>query len=175
MTAVKGKKVRKKTAGDVFSYYEKAVKAVHADNYKQANKLLDEIAKKFSTEKDVLAKVRTLQKVCARQLEKAPAKGVGSKSAEAAYDLGVYHHNNQAFDEALKEFGKALKLAGDDSSFIYYAIASSHACSGNNVEALDALTKAIGMSQSFRYSAWHDPDFAVLTKDEAFRTLLERG
>jgi len=56
MTAVKGKKVRKKTAGDVFSYYEKAVKAVHADNYKQANKLLDEIAKKFSTEKDVLAK-----------------------------------------------------------------------------------------------------------------------
>jgi len=175
MTAVKGKKVRTKTAGDVFSYYEKAVKAVHADNYKQANKLLGEITKKFPTEKDVLARVRTLQRVCARQLERAPRKGAGSTSAEAAYDLGVYHHNNEAFEEALKEFGKALKLAGDDSSFIYYAMASSHACSGSNDKALDALAKAIKMNQSFRYSAGHDPDFAVLTNDEAFRTLLERG
>ena len=175
MTAVKAKKVRTKTAGDVFSYYEKAVKAVHAEDYKQANKLLDEIAKKFSTEKDVLARVRTLQRVCARQTEKATGIGADSNSAEEAYDLGVYHHNNKAFDEALREFEKALKLAGDDSSFIYYAIASSHACSGDNDKALDALTKAIKMNQSFRYSAGHDPDFAVLTKDQAFRTLLGRG
>ena len=175
MTAVRSKKVRRKTTGDVFNYYEKAVKALHADNYKQAAKLLDEITKKFSTEIDVLARVRTLQRVCTRQLEKASGKGAGSKSAEAAYAFGVYHHNNEDFDKALEEFEKALKLAGDDSSFIYYAMAASHVCSGNNTGALDALTKAIEMNQSLRFSAAHDPDFAVVSKDKEFRTLLARG
>jgi tetratricopeptide (TPR) repeat protein len=172
MTTVKGKKVRTKTAGDVFSHYETAIKAVHANKYAQAIKLLDQIEKKFPTEIDVLAKVRSLQRVCKRQGEKTSKKQASSQSAEAAYNLGVYHHNNADFDKALDEFQNALKLAGDDSSFIYYAIASSQVCSGNNPAALEALTKAIEMNRSFRFSAAHDPDFDALSKDEAFRNLM---
>lgn len=172
MTAVKGKKVRTKTAGDVFSHYEKAIKAVHANNYTQAAKLLDQIEKKFPTEIDVLAKVRTLRRVCDRQIEQSSRTQASSKSAEAAYNLGVYYHNNADFEKALDEFKNALKLAGDDSSFIHYAIASSQVRSGNNSAALEALTKAIEMNRNFRFSAAHDPDFSALSKDEAFRNLV---
>lgn len=173
MTAVRGKKTRKTGAGDVFGLYEKAVKALRAGKYDQASKLLDQIAKESSTEIDVLARVKIFQRICARQMEEGSRTSKRSNSAEATYNLGVFHHNNGDFEEALQEFENALRLAEDDPSFIHYAMAASYICSGNKPGALDALTKAIDKNESFRFSAAHDPDFAVLSKDEGFRTLLE--
>jgi len=173
MTAVKGKTKHKGNQGDVFSHYEKAVKAVHSNKYGQAAKLLDEITSKFATELDVLARVKTFQKICARQLEQAGKGADQPQSAEGAYDLGVYLHNNGDFDGALEEFKRALKLGGKDLSFIHYGMAASLVRSGKAGEAVDALSKAAEGNKILCFSAANDPDFATLLRDEKFRSLLE--
>jgi hypothetical protein len=65
-----------------------------------------------------------------------------------------------------------LKLAGEDSDYIYYAMAAGKAQQGDLEEALQDLEKAIKMNKENSFFARNDPDFEAFAGHDGFCQLL---
>lgn len=170
MTAVKAKKgtTTKKSARDLFG---EAFKALGQRKYDKADTVFEKIITGFPDEEDVLARARTFQRTCQTALEKKSRKTT-KRSAEEDFDMGVFHHNNQDYDEAVGFFQKALKSAGSDAAYIYYAWAATKVQQGNLDEGLAELKKAAKIDSANLCYAQNDPDFEPLEGHEEFRALL---
>jgi tetratricopeptide (TPR) repeat protein len=166
------KKKSDKPAGKIYDLYEQAVKAVYEKAYGKAIKILVRIEEEYPRDLEVLARVRAFQRICGKRQAADKSGNSGPDTAEGHYDLGVIHHNNGRFEEALKHFRQSIDLAGQDVGHVYYAMAATLARQGNGREALDRLRTAIEMGPDARYRAGHDPDLAVLAELDEFRKLI---
>jgi len=170
MAGGKGKK-RENDVQEVFVLYEKALVCLFEDDPKAAKKLFRELEEKFPNDMEVIARARTFGHICDRRLNSGSV--AAPKTAEAAYDAAIYHHNNGDFENALKGYETALKLAtGEEASHVYYARAATRARQGKGEEALADLKKAIELDRDCRYLALRDPDFAPILDTDDFRRLL---
>jgi tetratricopeptide (TPR) repeat protein len=173
MAGPMGKK--EKPTGEIYTLYEQAMKAIHGKAYADALKVLTRIEREFPGDTEVLARVRTFQRIC-RKLDSTGEPGnSGPETAERHYDWGVIHHNNGRFEEALRHFERSVDLGGRDSAHVYYAMAATLARQGKGRAALDQLKKAIEKGPEARYRASHDPDLAALSDHDEFRKLLRQG
>jgi len=170
MTAEKAKKgtTTKKSARDLFG---EAFKALGQRKYDKAATVFETIISGYPDEEEVLARARTLQRTCKNALDKKSSKAT-KRSAEEEFDMGVLHHNNRDYDEADACFQKALKSAGGDADYIYYAWAATKVQQGNLLEGLAELRKAAKIDSANLCYASNDPDFEPLEGNEEFRDLL---
>ena len=170
MSAVKAKKgtTTKKSARDLFG---EAFKALGQHKYDKADTVFEKIIAGFPDEEDVLAIARTFQRTCQNALEKKSAKTT-KRSAEEDFDMGVFHHNNHDYAEANAYFQKALKSAGSDADYIYYAWAATKVQQGDLDEGLAELKKAAEIDSANLCYAINDPDFEPMEEHEGFRALL---
>ncbi len=161
-------KTSKKT--DIYKLYADALASLNKKQYPKTQKLLSQIKKGFPTEIDVLARVDLLLRVCETRIDAAASKG--PTSSEEAYDLGVLHHNQGLYDNALKLFEKAQKLGKGETDHIDYAIAATEASLGNIQSALKNLQSAIKSNPQNRIFARNDPDFEPLARNKEFEQVL---
>lgn len=158
-----------KSKGTVHHIYQEALTLLYEKNYKKANQRLSNIANKFPQELEVIARVKSLLKVCEKNMrveKKQP------QTAEEVFHQGVLCHNAGKFDEALDCFSRALKLTKKEKDHIHYAQAATEASMGNHENALTHLREAIQIRQENRFFANNDPDFEPLHENEQFAELL---
>ena len=161
-------KTSKKT--DIYKLYADALASLNKKQYPKMQKLLSQIRENFPTEIDVLARVDLLLRVCEARIDAAARKS--PVSSEEAYDLGVLHHNQGLYDDALKLFEKAQKLGKGDVDHIRYAIAATEASLGNTKNALNNLKSAIESNPQNRILARNDPDFELLSRNKEFAQVI---
>ncbi len=88
--------------------------------------------------------------------------------AESPYLQAIYDKNRGAVESALEI---CLAQDGKDESWNYLR-ASLEALSGQSEAALEHLESAIRLEPKNRIHAYHDPDFAAIRDQEAFRNLI---
>ena len=155
---------------DIYKLYADALASLNKKQYPKTQKLLSQIKQDFPTKTDVLARVDLLLRVCDTRIDAAASKGPAS--SEEAYDLGVLHHNQGLYDDALKLFEKAQKLGKGETDHIHYAIAATEASLGNTQNALKNLKSAIKDNPQNRIFARNDPDFELLARNKEFAQVL---
>lgn len=158
-----------KSGPTICHIYEEALTLLYEKKYKKANQRLSHIVNKFPQELEVIARVKSLLKVCEKNMrveEKQPQTG------EEVFHQGVACHNAGKSDEALDCFSRALKLTKKEKDHIHYALAATEASLGNNENALRHLREAIQIRQENRFFANNDPDFEPLHENEQFEELL---
>jgi tetratricopeptide (TPR) repeat protein len=174
MAAVKSKNPAKATKKTVRDLFGDAFKALGEHKYESAARAFDKLVKGFPEEEDVLARVRTFQKVCQRAIEAKSGKKERI-SAEGHFDLGVYHHNNGDYREASDHFQKALKSAGPDADHVLYAQAATKIQQGSLEEGLEDLQKAAKINEVNLIFASNDPDFKPVQEHPKFLKLVGEG
>lgn len=153
----------------IYHIYQEGLTLLHEKKYKKANQRLLHIVNKFPQELEVIARVKSLLKVCEKNMrveEKQPRTG------EGVFHQGVVCHNAGRFNEALDCYSRALKLTKKEKDHIHYALAATEASLGNNEKALSHLKKAIQIRQKNRFFANNDPDFEPLRENERFTELI---
>ena len=171
MAAVKAKKPAKRTKKTARDLFGDAYKALGERKFENASRIFDKIVKGFPEEEEVLARVRTFQRVCERAIE-AKGRKRTRLNAEAHFDLGVYHHNNGDYTEATDHFQKALKSAGKQSDHVLYAQAATKVQQGSLEEGLADLQKAAKIDEANLVFASNDPDFEPVQEHPKFLKLI---
>ena len=144
--------------------YEQALALLHRRDYTGAIPRFQEVLKTYPEEKEMADRCRLYLKVCQRELSE---KVVPLKRAEDYYYQGIMESNRQRYDDALRHLDQARKLDPQDPR-VLYAMASTHALSGNRDAALDTLKEAIDANPQNRIAAQQDPDFDGLRDDDVF-------
>ncbi|HLU99765.1 MAG TPA: tetratricopeptide repeat protein [Acidobacteriota bacterium] len=166
------KRKSKSSEAEVHELYGKALTALHSKQFKDAQKLFEKIEKDFPNEIEVIERARCFIRLCERAQNSIA--NPNTDSAEEAFDLGVFHHNNHGHKEAQSLFQRALELADDDrTDHIHYALAASFVQEGDHKKAIEQLKKAIKLNADNRFFAANDPDFRPLAEDSSFRELVE--
>lgn len=150
----------------VYEIYEQALKALYAKKYEKAIELFAGLEKEFPSEIEVLERARAFLKVCSKR-SGSTAHADENHSAEKFFNLGVFHHNNQSYKQALDFYSEAMRLATNNTDHIFYAMAATETRLGNTEKAVELLRKAIDLNRQNRFFAQNDPDFEALIKDEA--------
>jgi tetratricopeptide (TPR) repeat protein len=165
-----GKKKVAKTKKNAYELYEEAVQQVHGGRYERALKTLERIGHEFPDELDLLDRARVFRRICRRRL----GTGAEKQATEPVpnYDLGVVHHNNGDYTEALGCFKKALEEGQDETDHIHYAIAATMSRQKEIEQATKHLRKAIELRRENRFFASNDPDFAPLIQREEVKALF---
>lgn len=169
-----GKKASEKKAhkGDVLKVFESGFQALYRLDFAKALQWFEKVEKDFPEELSVVDRARIFQRLCLKRLEAGKAASDGKESAEALFDLGVFHHNRGEFKEALKLFEKARKKAGKQDAHIRYAMAATLVGTGEIEKALEHLSEAIRSDEAHRWYARNDPDFRSLSEVSEFQKLL---
>lgn len=155
----------------VHELLEGGLKKLHGKKFAQARKVFEKILEGCAEDKEIAARVRVYRRICDRHLE--AEKKEPAKSSDEFFNLGVFHHNDGHYEEALEHFKKALSLAKKSpDDHIYYAMAATEARQGHAPEALKNLKKAIESKAESRFFARSDPDFETLHKNEGFQDLI---
>lgn len=166
------KRKSKSSEAEVHELYGKALAALHSKKFKDARKLFEKIENDFPGEIEVIERARCFIRLCEREQNSGPDSN--TDSAEEAFDLGVFHHNNHNHTEAQSLFQRALDIADKKrSDHIHYALAASHVQEGDHKKAIEQLKKAIKLNADNRFFAANDPDFRPLAEDNSFRELVE--
>ena len=156
--------------------YERALKLLYKGDYAGAQATLEALAQNYPDEKQVMARVNMLLRLCEENNRKP--KTVVQDGVEL-YDSGVFEHNRGFFEKAIDLFMKALKKVSNktDEAAVYGAMAASFARIGAADKALESLQKAIRADEIHRHHARHDPDFDSLGSNEGFKELVatDRG
>lgn len=160
---------RKREALPVYKAYEDALKLVHKKQYAKAKERLTRVITMFPEETEVLARVQSFLRVCARRLESHKET---ANSPEEIFNQAVFYHNSGQHELALETYSRALKLSKQDQDHIYYAMAATELSMGNMNTALQHLEKAIQMNQENRFFAHNDPDFQLLAANSIFQDLI---
>jgi tetratricopeptide (TPR) repeat protein len=169
MTAKKEKKNNSKD--DLFGKFDSAMKALYSSDYERAEKHFKEIAEADTDRPEIIEKAQSMLKVCSRELS-GDKDGNPGDTVEAAYDKGVYYHNNKELDKALDQFKQSQKMAGEKQDFIYYAMAATQALLGKKGQAVESLKEAIKLNETCRIYATNDPDFEKLSEEKDFKALV---
>ena len=153
---------RSQAAIDLF---EKAARALGKRDYDKAKDHFDALIAQFPDERDVLERARAYRALCERALDKKPA--FKPRTFEEVLHQGVFLHNREEFDEALKLLKQAAEMQ-PRNEHAQYCLAATAARAGDTPSALKALRSAIAVGPSNRAQARSDPDFDPIRDDDGF-------
>jgi len=171
----KGKKTASRPVSSLAAHAEQAIKdydqalaLLRQKDYPAAADAFERVIKTYPDEKEMADRCRIYLSVCERERSE---KVLPLKKAEDYYYQGIVESNRQQYDEALKHLDKALKMNPGDDRFLY-AIAATQALKGEREQALSLLKEAIETNPENRIHAQTDPDFDLLSDDDAFIDLV---
>jgi len=133
---------------------EKGVKLLHAEKWREANKVFTQVAQKTDVAA-VAQRARRYSAVCADKLKKGRRKAATDPFLEA-----VYERNRGNLEAALEICSRGGRRSKDEK-FAYLA-AAIHAVREELDEAAKFLELAIELNPANRVHAHHDADFAAL-------------
>lgn len=148
-------------------FYEEAVRQFNRQSYRRARELFEKVV--AGPSRELAERARVHLAICVQRLQR-PAP-VNLRTAEDHYHYAVSQINMAHYEGARVHLEKARKLA-PKADYVYYALASVAALSGEHEEALDYLAQSIKLSPENRYHARNDPDFKPLEDDARFRELV---
>ena len=146
---------------------EKAIKALYKGDAERAKEQLDQLVDSYPDEKDLLERVDSYLKICARRL--APQHR--PNSAEEMVNYGVMYLNEGDAEEAIKHLSEAIALE-PTSSHVQYCLAAAHALSGDAQASAKYLQQAIDSDPTSRFHARGDEDFNSVRREAAVAALL---
>jgi len=146
--------------------FEAAMKLFHTGNLKQARELFEQAT--LGPERDVAQRSRLHIAMCDRRLER---DGVSLRSAEDYYTYGIALLNSRKIPEARTHLEQALRLA-PEADHIHYAMAAAQVLHGDLTGAHEHLKRAIEIEPRNRLHARQDTDFAHLSHQPPFESLL---
>lgn len=149
-----------------FASFESAMKLFHSRKFKEARDLF--VSATQGPERDVAHRAKLHATMCERRLEQPP---VDLKTAEDHYNYGVALLNTRQINEARSHLERALTLA-PAADHVFYALALTHALSGDANGAHEHLRRAIELEPKNRIMARQDADFASLANQPLFQALL---
>jgi tetratricopeptide (TPR) repeat protein len=143
------------------------MKYFNKQSFRRAKNIFEKVVGGFSRELAERARVHIA--ICEQRLQR-PAP-VRLRGADDHYHYAVARINTGDFGEARAHLQKALKLA-PKADYVYYALASMAALSGETEEALDRLEQAVKLRPENRYQARNDADFKSLEDEPRFLELV---
>ena len=147
--------------------FANAVKLFSSNEFSKARGILGRLV--TTPAADLAERARAYLNICNQRLSRST---LHLKTADDFYNHGVQLANQRNLEEAEECLKKALTLA-PKCDYIYYAMATTEALRGNNVEgALEHLQKAIELNAQNRYLAQKDPDFSNLEEDPRFTEMI---
>src|SRR5580658_7984517 len=146
--------------------FEAAMKLFHTRNLKQARVLFEQAEQ--GPERDVAQRSRLHIAMCDRRLEQ---ESVSLRSAEDYYTYGIALLNARKIPEARTHLEQALRLA-PDADHIHYAMAAVQVLHGDLSGGHEHLKRAIEIEPRNRLHARQDTDFAHLSHQPPFDSLL---
>ncbi len=160
-----------KRAVEPFDLFEQGLRFLFKKDYAKAQKRFLAAKKAGSENLELQARTDQYLRVCDRKVN--PPEPFVPGTPEEEFDLAVFHHNQGAYEDALKAYQKALKRGKGDLDYVYYGMAASEACRGKSKKALEHLKKAIETHERTRFFARSDPDFERLEKSDEFLKLVK--
>ncbi|MBI4466817.1 MAG: hypothetical protein HY656_05255 [Acidobacteria bacterium] len=151
----------------VMRIYEEAMRHFNHQSFRRAKEILQKVLAGPSRELAERARVHIA--ICEQRLQR-PAP-VHLRGPDDHYHYAVSQINLANYEEARAHLEKARKLA-PKADYIYYALASVAALSGQSEDALKHLAQAIKLRPENRYHARNDADFKPLEEDARFQELL---
>ena len=94
------------------------------------------------------------------------------QNAKVLYYKGIPLHKRGEYDEAIKNFAKAIELKTDKIADAYYNIACAYSLKGDKENALSNLKEAISKDASNKKTAQRDKDFKKFWNDKDFIELV---
>ena len=164
--ATKAEPARTANALTQLAAFEAAMKLFHARQLTEARALFQQAS--TGAERDVAQRAQVHIAMCDRRLQHTM---VSFGTAEECYNYGVALINARNVAEARTHLEKALAIA-PGSEHIHYALALAQALSGDLAAAHENLRRAIELEPRNRLIARQDADFAPLTNQAPFHSLL---
>lgn len=147
--------------------YARAMRYFNRKKYRRAKQILQRLLQAPSRE--LAERARVHLNICEQKLQRpAPPK---LKTGDDYYYYGVSLTNLQRYPEARSVLEKARRLL-PKADYVYYALASLAALTGDADNALDNLGRALRLRPESRFHARNDPDFRPLEADPRFLELV---
>ncbi|HTV82438.1 MAG TPA: tetratricopeptide repeat protein [Acidobacteriaceae bacterium] len=164
--AVKAKAAGSDAQPRVLQDYQNALQFMQDNKLDKARALFDKVLRDAPPE--LVERVRIYQSVCERRSTRS---SLSFATPEEQYDYAISLLNAGSFEDAREQFD-AILAAHPDSDFAHYGAALLNSMTGQNEEALEHLTRAIGLNPALRIQARTDPDFIDMVDDPRFTELL---
>ena len=151
---------------NVIKNFETGVRAFQKQNYDKAAEIFEKLVD--SDARDVAERAHVHLRLCWQRTGRpAPLP----KTADDYYTLGVACLNAREFGLAIEHLSNADKMKRHQDH-IQYALAVSHALTGNTDAAFSHLEAAFALRPENRIHARRDEDFQGLAADPRFRRLI---
>src|SRR5213594_2131903 len=148
--------------------YEAGLKAMHAEHFEKAKKILENLIAGYPDEPEIQERAKVLVTVCEKKIHEKARTVL--RSADDHYNIGIADLNRRELDSALHHLQQALKLA-PKADHVLYALAAASAIKGDREQALNYLKHSIQQRPENRFLAIRDSDFDALHDDADFRQL----
>ncbi|PYS55152.1 MAG: hypothetical protein DMG13_05190 [Acidobacteria bacterium] len=149
--------------------YEAGLKAMHAEHFEKAKKILENLIAGYPDEPEIQDRAKILVSACEKKIHEKARTVV--RSADDHYNIGIAFLNRRELDSARQHLQQALKLA-PKSDHILYALAAASALKDDREQALSYLKQSIQYRPANRFLAIRDSDFERLHQDADFKQLV---
>ena len=162
-------RMRSKQFDSAVHAYEAGLKAIHAEDFEKAKKILENLVTEYLDEPEIQERAKVLISACEKKIHEKERTVV--RSADDHYNIGIADLNRRELDSALQHLQQALKLA-PKADHVLYALAAASALRGDREQALNYLKQAIQHRPENRFLAVRDSDFEMLREDADFKQLV---
>ncbi|HXE75264.1 MAG TPA: tetratricopeptide repeat protein [Candidatus Xenobia bacterium] len=147
--------------------YAEAMKHFNRQGYRRAREIFEKVL--VGPSRELADRARVHLAICEQRMQReAP---VHLRSADDHYHYAVSQINLGNYEEARTHLERARKLA-PKADYVYYALASVFALTGETDEAVNLLAQAIKLRPENRFHARNDDDFRLLHDEPRFLELL---
>ncbi len=151
----------------VIKLYAEATRHFNKQSYRRAKEVFEKVL--IGPSRELADRARVHLVICDQRMQReAP---VHLRSAEDHYHYAVSQINLGNYEEARARLERARKLA-PKADYVYYALASVAALTGETDEAVHLLAQAIKLRPENRFHARNDADFRLLQDEPRFLELL---
>lgn len=147
--------------------YEEAMRHFNKQSFRRAKEIFEKVI--AGPSRELAERARVHLAICEQRLQRSAP--VHLRSADDHYHYAVSQINLARYDEARSHLEKARRQA-PKADYIYYALASVAALSGEAEDSFAYLAQAIKLRPENRYHARNDSDFRLLEDDPRFQELL---
>jgi len=151
----------------VMKLYAEATRHFNKQSYRRAKEVFEKVLVGPSRELADRARVHLV--ICEQRMQREVP--VHLRSAEDHYHYAVSQINLGNYEEARVRLERARKLS-PKADYVYYALASVAALTGETDEAITLLAQAIKLRPENRFHARNDADFRLLQDEPRFLELL---
>lgn len=161
------KKIVDPHVAQAMKVYEEAMRHFNKQSFRRAKEIFEKVV--AGPSRELAERARVHLAICEQRLQRSAP--VHLRSADDHYHYAVSQINLARYDEARAHLEKARRQA-PKADYIYYALASVAALSGEAEDAFTYLTQAIKLRPENRYHARNDSDFRLLEDDPRLQDLL---